>query len=275
MKKETRKQRLAPASKLFNSSRRTLTVYLVLRALVLLTLVIEVLAGRYENVYICVLALILFIVPSILERQLRVELPDALQIVILCFIFASTICGEIREYYLTVPHWDTALHTINGFLFAAIGFSMVDLLNRNKRVSLTLSPFYMAVMAFCFSMTIGVLWEFFEWGMDSLFLVDMQKDAVLNAIHTVDLDPNGHNFVQHVTGVQDVILVLEDGTTRTLALGGYLDIGLQDTMKDLLVNFIGAVVFCVFGYFYVKSRGKGKIAKMFIPSVLPEEETKE
>ena len=119
--------------------------------------------------------------------------------------------------------------------------------------------------AFCFSMTIGVLWEFFEFGMDQWLLFDMQKDTVINTISTVSLDPAGGTAAVAVKGIQEVILVLEDGTQMPLGLGGYLDVGIIDTMKDLFVNFIGAVVFSTIGYFYVKSRGKGGFATRFIP----------
>lgn len=252
----------------FQNKKVVLRFYLVLRALVILTLIAQAINGNYENVYICLLTLVLFLMPSFIERRLHVDLPDTLEIIILLFIFAAEILGEIQEYYLIIPFWDTVLHTINGFLFAAIGFSIVNILNEDKHISMTLSPFYMAVTAFCFSMTIGVLWEFFEWGMDCWFGLDMQKDTVLTAFNTVNLDPGGHNVAYHVRNVADTILVYADGTQQAMGLGGYLDVGLQDTMKDLLVNLIGAVVFSFIGYFYVKSDGKGRIARLFIPSVM-------
>ena len=120
--------------------------------------------------------------PTILERQLQIDLPNVLEIVILLFIFSAWILGEVQTYYTIIPYWDTMLHTLNGFLCAAIGFSLVDLLNRHERVSLSLSPVYMAIVAFCFSMTVGVLWEFFECAMDQIFMQDMQKDTIVNAI---------------------------------------------------------------------------------------------
>ncbi len=252
-----------------------LIVYLILRILVVATLIAQVFNRNFENVYICVLTLILFLAPSFLESKLNVELPNALEIIILFFIFSAEILGEIQEYYLLIPFWDTVLHTINGFLFAAIGFSIVNLLNDDRHVSLSLSPFYMAVTAFCFSMTIGILWEFFEWTMDSWFGVDMQKDTIVSSFNSVMLDPGGHNIPYHVRDVKDLILVYADGRQQALGLGGYLDIGLLDTMMDLLVNFVGAVVFSVIGFFYVKSKGKGKIAKMFIPNVLDNKDKEE
>ena len=245
-----------------------LTIYLVLRILVVATMVAQFFNGNYENVMLCVLTLVLFMLPSFCERRLHIDLPDTLEVIVLLFIFSAEILGEIQEFYILIPGWDTVLHTLNGFLCAAIGFSIVNILNGDKHTSMHLSPFYMAVTAFCFSMTIGVLWEFFEWGMDNLAGLDMQKDTVLTGFNTVMLDPQGRNVAYHVRNVTDTILVFADGSTMSMGLGGYLDIGLIDTMKDLLVNLIGAVVFSFFGYFYVKSKGKGKVARNFIPNVL-------
>ncbi len=241
------------------------TVYFVLRLSVVLMLVAQFFNGNYENVLLCVLTLVLFTLPSLFERRLHIDLPDTLEIIILLFIYAAEILGEIRSYYTSYPGWDTMLHTMNGFLCAAIGFALVDILNREEKVSLHLSPFFMAVTAFCFSMTIGVLWEFFEFAMDQWLLFDMQKDTVIHAISTVNLDPSHGTTAVIVKGIQDVILVLDDGTQMPLGLGGYLDVGIIDTMKDLFVNFIGAVVFSAIGYFYVKSRGRGGFATRFIP----------
>ena len=241
------------------------TVYFVLRLSVVLMMVFQFFNQNYENMLLCVLTLVLFMLPSMFERRLHIDLPDTLEIIILLFIYAAEILGEIRSFYTAYPSWDTMLHTMNGFLCAAIGFALVDILNREEKVSLHLSPFFMAVTAFCFSMTVGVLWEFFEFAMDRFLLFDMQKDTILNTISTVNLDPNKGTTAVIVKGIQDVILVLDDGTQMPLQLGGYLDVGIVDTMKDLFVNFIGAVVFSVVGYFYVKGRGKGNFATQFIP----------
>ena len=246
-------------------------LYVALRLAVLAVLVAQFLNGNFENVFLCLLTLVLFLVPSFIERKIHVDLPDTLEVIILLFIFAAEILGEIQAYYIMFPYWDTMLHTLNGFLCAAIGFALVDILNRTERVSLNLSPFYMAVVAFCFSMTVGVMWEFFEFAMDHFLHFDMQKDTILNAFSTVNLDPNHGTAAIMVDGIQDVILVMEDGTQRALGLGGYLDIGLIDTMADLFVNFIGAVIFSIIGFFYVKGRGRSRFAPRFIPQVLPEE----
>ena len=248
-------------------NKTTLAVYLVLRGLIIFVLVRAVLRQEYQSVFLCALSLILMVLPSIVARRLKVVLPSTLEIIILLFIFAAEILGEINSFYVRVPNWDTMLHTINGFLCAAIGFCLVDMLNRNDRFSFKLSPLYLAIVAFCFSMTVGVLWEFYEFGVDQLLGRDMQKDTVVHAIHSVNLDPTNSNTVIHVRDIVDTVVVHSDGSQESLGLGGYLDLGIIDTMKDLIVNFIGASVFSVIGYFYVKHKGKGKVATRFIPKV--------
>ena len=195
-------------------------------------------------------------------------MPDTLEVIILFFIFAAEILGEINAYYVKYDFWDTMLHTMNGFLAAAIGFSLVDVLNRSEKTMFNLSPLFVAMVAFCFSMTIGVLWEFFECVMDQLFYLDMQKDTIIREIGSINLDPTGGNTPIRLRDITDVIVVQGSGAQTSLGLGGYLDIGLLDTMEDLFVNFVGAFVFSIIGYFYVRSRGQNKFARRFIPTVL-------
>lgn len=240
--------------------RSSFIVYFVLRFLVIVMMVLQLLNRNYENVFLCVLTLVLLVAPSFVQVTFKVELPTTLEIIILVFIFAAEILGEISEFYLMFPFWDTVLHTLNGFLAAAIGFSLVDLLNRSEKMVFNLSPLFTAIVAFCFSMTIGVLWEFFEFGMDQIIGYDMQKDTVIHTIRSVMLDPAGRNVPYVLDGVRETAV-----NGRELGLGGYLDIGLIDTMEDLIVNFIGAFLFSVIGFFYVKNRGRGRLVGRFVP----------
>ena len=239
---------------------KVFTVYVILRLLVVAVLVRSAMLKEYESMFVCLLVLVLFMLPSFLERKLKIELPDTLEIIILVFIFAAEILGELECYFIQYPNWDTILHTTSGFLCAAIGFSLVNLLNKDNRISLSLSPLYMAIAAFCFSMTIGVLWEFIEFSADRLFLLDMQKDTVITTISSVALDATNSNTPIVIRNINDVTV-----NGQSLGLGGYLDIGLYDTMEDLFVNFIGAVVFSLFGYFYVKHEGRGKLVSSLVP----------
>lgn len=136
--KKNKKEKIAPYK-----NKRTLTVYLILRALVIAVMIRSFFRGAYENVFMCGLTLILLIMPSVLTKKLNIYLPSALEIVILCFIFAAEILGEISSFYIRVPNWDTALHTINGFLCAAVGFALVDLFNRDERFTFKLSPSFL------------------------------------------------------------------------------------------------------------------------------------
>ena len=242
-------------------------VYVVLRLIVVAELVLSILRGEYESAFICLLVLIMFILPFFIQQNFGIQLPTTLEIIILLFIFAAEILGELEGYFITYPNWDTMLHTTTGFLSAATGFALIDILNRNSRIKFHLSPIYVALAAFCFSMTVGVLWEFFEFGMDRLFHLDMQKDTVVQSITSVMLDPTNGNTPITIDGIHSVAVNGND-----LGFDGYLDIGLYDTMEDLFVNFIGAVTFSVIGYFYIKHRGKGKLARAFIPTLSEQEE---
>lgn len=261
-KKREKKNFRKAMEKELREHRSSFIVFYILRALVIVSLVRQIMLGSYESAFFCILTLLLLYLPSWVQVKLRIELPPPLEITILCFIFAAEILGEVNAFYVVVPNWDTMLHTLNGFLAAAVGFSMVLLLNDDERLTFDLSPFFLALVSFCFSMTIGVLWEFFEFGMDWFFHTDMQKDTVIHAIYTVALDPTFSNKVVAVPDIQNVVV-----NGKSLGLGGYLDIGLIDTMKDLFVNFIGAVVFSVTGFFYARSKGAKKTpAQSFVPS---------
>ncbi len=243
-------------------------VYIVLRLIVIVSLVFALVRGNFENAVLCVATLLLLLAPSFIEKSFSVELPSVLEIIIMCFAFSHAILGEIGCFYVKVPWWDTMLHTLNGFLCAGVGFSLIDLLNRDKRFRFELSPVYVALVAFCFSMAVGVLWEFFEFGSDMIFKTDMQKDTVIRSITSVALDPTKSNTPVTVDGITSVVV-----NGRELGVGGYLDIGLIDTMKDLIVNFIGAVVFSIFGFIYIKYRGrKSRVVENFMVTVRKEEE---
>ncbi len=265
MKEKSRQKRLrllAEAKK----KPAVFTVYIVLRLIVVAILVSSILRGEYENAAICLLVLFLFLLPLFVQRNFGIELPGTLEIIILVFIFASEILGELGCFFINVPNWDSILHTTTGFLCAAFGFALIDILNRNDKIKFQLSPIYVALVAFCFSMTIGVLWEFFEFSVDRLFHMDMQKDTIVHTISSVMLDPTNKNIPITIDGITSVAV-----NGKNLGFDGYLDIGLYDTMEDLLVNFIGALTFSIFGYFYIKRRGKGRIAKAFIPTITTED----
>ena len=232
-----------------------IAVYCVLRLIVVMMLALNLWERDYESAYICLLALILFFLPHFIEHRFRIRIPTLMEVVILLFIFGAQILGELQNYYTQYPYWDTMLHAVNGFICAAFGFSLMDILSRNQRDKFRLSPWYVSLVAFCFSMTVGVLWEFFEYGVDLLFQTDMQKDAVIHSLTSAALSADGE-----VVTWRDIAIVTVNG--QRLPMEGYLDIGLHDTMVDLLVNFLGAVAFSVWGFFYIRHRGRGRSGRL-------------
>ncbi len=243
MKKERTRVRFR---ELPREKKRLYIVYIALFTIVLGVMVAQAFNRNYNNVFLCLLTLLLFMMPSFVEKKIRLDVPDTLEVIILLFIFSAEILGEIREFYTTFQYWDIILHTLNGFLMGAIGVSLINILNGSKRFAISLSPVFVALMAFCFSMTVGVVWEFFEFGMDQFFGKDMQKDTFVDVVNTVLLNPEGRNIV--------VSIPIESVYVNGQQWPGYVDIGLIDTMEDLFVNFIGAVVFSLLGYFYAKGR---------------------
>lgn len=223
-----------------------------LQAAVIAVLAVQLDRRNYGNVYICVLTLVLFAVPQMLRRRFGVELSGTMELLILAFLFGAEILGEVGACYQKIPCWDVLLHGLSGFLAGAVGYALTV---RNDG---RLLP---AATAFCFSMTIGVLWEFLEWGVDLAFGLDMQKDTVLHALSSVCLNVDGGNSARAISGISDTVVLCSDGTLRSLGLGGYLDVGLRDTMGDLLVNLLGAAAFsgCVVW--------RRSLAEQFVPQI--------
>lgn len=247
---------------ILKSDRKTMIVYIILRILVILCMIRELMLKNYQNVLLCLLSLILFLLPAIIESKFKLDLPNTLEIIILIFIFSAEILGEINNFYGLYQNFDSILHTINGFLSASVGFSLIYILNENIE-SFNLSPLFVSLVAFCFSMTIGVIWEFFEYGMDNIFNIDMQKDTYIEKINTTLLDDTNQNKVVKTNGINKTILYDEDNN-ELITINGYLDIGLIDTMEDLIVNFFGAITYSIFGYFYIKNKDKNKLASKFL-----------
>ena len=215
------------------TDKKTLFVYVLLRMLIVLCMIREFFHGNMQNVMLCVLSLILFLLPNFVEKKFKIDLPSTLEIIIFVFIFSAEILGEINNFYGNFPGWDNILHMLNGFLCASIGFSLVYLLNENSK-GIKLSPIFIVLVSFCFSMTVGVVWEFFEYGMDNILHTDMQKDWYVTDIRTVTLDPEQDNNVVSIEEIDNTVLYDKNNNTL-VKFNGYLDIGLHDTMKDLIV----------------------------------------
>ena len=233
-----------------DSDKLSLFFYVILRLIIVISLINQLFVGNIENVFLCILSLILFMLPAFIKKKFKVVFPNVLEISIILFIFAAEILGTINNFYNIFPRFDELLHTVNGFLAASVGFSLIYLLNENLK-EFKLSSFFVSLFAFCFSMTIGIMWEFFEYSADNLLDKNTQKDTTVYELKGVFIDDIDYTLVY---GKDDEMVKID----------GYLDIGLHDTMSDLIVNFIGAFIYSIFGYLYMKNKDKYKVVDKFL-----------
>ena len=170
---------------------------------------------------------------------------------------AEPVGGQAYGLYYTIPFWDKLLHTLNGFLFAGIGFALPGILDKrpDRPVSIPLRLF----MAFCLSMTAAVIWECFEYGMDTLSLTDMQQDHIVTHIISYKLGSQGGSPLV----INDIRNTAVNGTE--LGIGGYLDLGIHDTMQDLLSHMAGALIFSVTAFFQTRSENS-RFLEIFVLS---------
>jgi len=162
-----------------------------LRFLFLLSFVISMIQGNWSLVPVVAISFVLTFIPSILERSIKVSLPASFQIVLLVFIFGAQFLGEIFNYYERFWWWDLILHGWSGILLGTIGFLLVYILNEASRVSMVLSPFFVAFFALCFAVTAGVVWEVFEYLMDVIFNTNMQKSGLHDTMGDLLVDTAG------------------------------------------------------------------------------------
>lgn len=195
----------------------------LIRVLLITIIIEQILTQNYSQIFLAVLTLALTYYPSLLEKRFKVYLPSTMQIIITLFIFGAQYLGEMKDFYRIFSWWDILLHTISGIIIGIIGFMFVYLLNEKHDKRVKLSPFFVAMFAFCFAVTVGVFWEFFEFGVDRIFELNMQK-------------------------------------FRYPELG---DDGLLDTMTDLIVDSIGALVTAIIGYIYMRKEDAGVLTKWF------------
>ncbi len=167
----------------------------------------------------CFSGILVVMLPSVLERKWKLEIPSLITIMYFVFLYCAIYLGEVRSFYFKIPYWDMILHTFSGLMIGSLGFSVVNLLNKSSK-PIALSPLFVAVFAFCFALGLGVLWEIYEFTMDGLMQTNMQKFA------------------------------LENGT----ALLGRE--ALADTMEDLIVDAVGALVMSVIGYLSLKRNAR-------------------
>ena len=172
----------------------------------------------------CILGIIALGMPTLISRKLKIEIPSGIYILYVMFLYCAVFLGEVRSFYYTVPNWDTYLHTFSGFMIGALSFSVITLLNKEEKIHMTLSPIFVAVFAFCFSLALGAVWEIYEFTVDGIMKLNMQKYATEAGVLKVGRE------------------------------------ALIDTMKDIIVDAVGALGISIVGYISLKYK-KGWVEK--------------
>jgi len=181
-------------------------VFISVRLSVIIAGVIAVLNRNWMYLGMSVLTLLIMLLPSIAEKKLKLDFPSEFDIIVILFIYAALFLGELYQFYERFWWWDTMLHSFSGLILGNIGYALVSYLNGNNNLNINLSPVFVALFSFCFALSIGALWEIYEFSMDSFFGLNMQRT------------------------------------------------GLDDTMKDLILDTLGALSFGVLGYYHQHGR---------------------
>lgn len=234
-----------------------------LSSFILLSIIREWSIHNYDGVYLCITSLILILLFCWVFKKIPFSISNTIQITIFSFIFCSSILGEVYHFYTKYPVWDILLHTASGFLCAGLGFSLFHLLNHSS-LKFSLSKISILLFSVCFSMTTSVLWEFFEYGQDKISFSDAQKDKLVIEISSVYLDEAKNSKPVIIKDIAKTILYDKNDKILKIIPGGYLDIGINDTMKDLFANFIGSLFSATLGYFYLKNRNKNHFFSKFV-----------
>lgn len=246
-------------------NKKDLIVYIIFNILVIATIIQQIYKGNFSNIIFCIVILLIYILPYIVQKKLKINLSLTLKILFYSFIYTSVILGEIYNFYEKFCLLDTILHILSGFLMGIIGYIIIGLLNNKTKFSLT--PIFILFITFSFSITMGTLWELVEFSTDKYIKKDCQRDSIVTNISTLELSKNKKKPLK-LNKIVKTKIYSDNGNKLTIIKGGYLDIGIIDTMKDLLSNLIGAIIICIIGYIYIKK--DYKYFSVFFPKVSKE-----
>lgn len=209
-------------------------LWAVLEAFAVFSLVRVAVEGHATKILMGVFTMLLLTLPFVAAKVFKLQLN--LAFFIFCELYAvGPMLGHIYKLYYYTKWWDDLLHTAGGVVFAIFGAYLAKFISKNNEPSLLMK----AIFALCFSMAIAVAWEFIEYSCDAIFGSDMQNDTIVSFIHSYLIGPE-MGQTGSIEGITDVIV-----NGHSLGLGGYLDIGLHDTINDMFVETLGAVVYTV------------------------------
>jgi len=247
--------------------KRKFILYVTTRLIFIMVGVISALFEDYLTAFLCAIALVFFLLPTFLYNKFNIEVPAALEISAVLFTFMCVVGGEIGHLYAQFPLWDKILHTFSGFLIAAIGLAFINFFTKRKSSVLRLTPFFAVFFAFFFALGVEVIWEVFEYAVDTFTgTTDMQADYFINMFTSKKAGGETNPVPIVVGGIESVVINFADGG-EALVLPGYIDLGLADTMHDLIVGAVGALLFCTVEFIALKKRDKRMqmISESFVP----------
>ncbi|MGN1096026.1 MAG: hypothetical protein ACI4QR_06525 [Eubacteriales bacterium] len=242
-----------------------IVIYIFVRLIFIVAAVIAATNADYLTAFQCVLAFVVFLLPSMMDKKFNIELPNALELAIIIFTFMAVLGGELGNFYAQYPLWDKILHTSSGFMIAAIGLALINFMNKRKSAIGNLSPFFICAFAFCFALSIEVIWEFFEFAVDKFSMTtDMQADYFVTSFASKKAGGDKNPVPLVVDNIKNVVINFSNGR-EPLVLPAYIDIGGKDTMYDLMVGALGAFIFCTVEFIALtarKARSKKRAQKI-------------
>lgn len=202
------------------------TISIFTKTTLLIGVLLALYQGRIQAAAETALILLITFMPVILGKRFQIRIPHEFELLAIIFIYATLFLGEVHGYYIRYWWWDLVLHASSGLLLGILGFLLVYILNEKDDIELELTPGFMALFAFVFSIAFGAIWEIFEYSMDQLFGMNMQKP------------------------------MFNDQS------------GLTDTMWDLIVDTLGALVISVLGYGYLKATNSNSFLELWIDNFI-------
>ena len=253
-------------------------IYIIVTLLTILSIMREVNNGDIKNIILCVVSIFLYYIPYIVNKLLKDMFPIIIRITFVLFIFSTIVLGEVNDFYELVPIWDDVLHIVQGIFVASIGFSLMYMLFKKKDESndrdkdknkvikknrIKFEKVLIILFSFCLSISVGVVWEVGEYVTDYNMKVDMQKDKYINEFNSILLNSKKDNEVMVIDKIGYTTIYDKSGK-RIVTFNGYLDVGLHDTMDDLIDTMVGALLFGFIGYLYLSNKNRYKVVERIL-----------
>lgn len=177
------------------SEKTHFTISNILRVSIVAAAIGLIIEGQFLMAFASIVTLFLTFLPAVLQRNYRLSIPIEFELFVVMFIYATLFLGNIKAFYTQFWWWDVMLHTFSGILLGVIGFTLVYILNTDSRVQVNMRPVFVALFALSFALAIGVLWEIFEFGLDQIFGLNMQRSGLVDTMWDLIVDFIGAFFV--------------------------------------------------------------------------------